>query len=184
METPPDAPGPPGDPETRGPAPPPPPAHAPGDLRAVWEVRRGRFHDDARAHTSRWVRGLYHVGGALSLAAGAVGLFLPVVPTTPFLLLAAACYLRASPRLYNALLSNRAVGPALYAWRSTRTVPPKVKVIAIAVVLVTFTTSIAFAVRPWWGRALMGAIGVALVVLLARLPTAPPHAAGEAERRA
>ena len=149
----------------------------PDPVRAAWERRRGHFAEDARTHTSPWVRGALAVAGVLLLALGLVGIVVPVLPTTPFVLLAAACFVRASPRLYDAVLSNGVVGPSVYAWRTTRTIPRRVRAIAIAVVVVTFASSIAFAVRPLWGRVLMGALGLALVTWIARIPTSP-RAAG------
>jgi len=146
-------------------------------VRAAWERRRGRFAADARAHTSPWVRGALVVAGALLLALGLIGIVVPVLPTTPFVLLAAACFVRASPRLYDAVLSNGVIGPSVYAWRTTRTIPRRVRGIAIGVVVVTFASSIAFAVRPLWGRLLMGALGLALVTWIARIPTTPRGAA-------
>jgi uncharacterized membrane protein YbaN (DUF454 family) len=53
---------------------------------------------------------LFVIAGTITLVLGAVGIILPVLPTTPFLLLAAICYMRGSQRLYNALLCNRFVG--------------------------------------------------------------------------
>jgi len=147
--------------------------------RTAWEARRGRFHAEARAHTSVWVRGALVVLGTVFLVTGVVGIFLPVLPTTPFVLAAAACYVRASPALYNAVLSNRVVGPAVYAWRTTRTIPRRVQRVAIAVVAVTFATSIAFAVRPLWARLAMAALGLGLAAWIARLPTTPRAGGGD-----
>ena len=55
-------------------------------------------------------RRLFVIAGTIALVLGVVGIILPVLPTTPFLLLAAICYMRGSQRLYNALLYNRFVG--------------------------------------------------------------------------
>ena len=55
-------------------------------------------------------RRLFVIAGTIALVLGVVGIILPVLPTTPFLLLAAICYMRGSQRLYNSLLRNRFVG--------------------------------------------------------------------------
>ena len=66
-----------------------------------------------------WVAGIV----VLSLACGLVGLFLPLLPTVPFVLLAAACFSRGSARLEAWLLAHRRCGPWVHAWRANRAVP-------------------------------------------------------------
>ena len=62
--------------------------------------------------------------GVLCTVLGAVGAFLPILPTTPFLLLAAACFVRSSPAFHRRLLANRVFGPSIAQWQHDRTVPP------------------------------------------------------------
>ena len=118
------------------------------------------------------VRSLLMLLGFLFTALGAVGAFLPVLPTTPFLLLAAACFMRSSPACHKRLLGNRAFGPFLLQWQRNRTIPREAKRKAYGLVVVTFTLSIALADVTWL-RAALGAIGVALIGFLAWLPTTP-----------
>src|SRR5688572_17649565 len=66
--------------------------------------------------------GLWATGTA-ALGLGFLGIFVPLLPTTPLLLLAAACYVRVSPRAYRWLLGNRLLGPLIHQWRAERTVP-------------------------------------------------------------
>ncbi|TNF22270.1 MAG: DUF454 domain-containing protein [Deltaproteobacteria bacterium] len=141
------------------------------ELRERWERRRGRFGEDARAHHSPLVRALYVAAGTVSLVTGVIGILVPVLPTTPFILVATACYVKASPRLYDKILSNRVVGFPVYTWQVNRTVPRRVRVVAVTVVLLTFSTTIAFAVKPLWARLLMAALGLGLATFLWRLPT-------------
>ena len=75
-------------------------------------------------------RVLFLVGGYLSLALGALGLFLPLVPTTPFLMLAAACFARSSKKLHAWLHENRLFGPILQDWERYGAIRPRVKVVA------------------------------------------------------
>jgi len=135
------------------------------------EERVGSDDDDA----SGLRRAAFLIAGVLFTVLAVVGVVLPLVPTTPFLLLAAACFARSSPRLYRWLLSNRTFGPYIRQWRRDRTIPQAAKHRAYFVIVVVFATSIALVGAPW-PRALLVVLGLALLVFLARLPTAEPRA--------
>lgn len=77
------------------------------------------------------------VFGSVALVLGIVGIFLPLLPTTPFLLLAAALYFRSSPRLYDWLLSHRHLGPYIRNFRENRAIPLRVKIVSVSLVWVT-----------------------------------------------
>lgn len=119
---------------------------------------------------SRPVRAAFAVIGTIALAFGLVGLVLPVLPTTPFLLLAAACYARASTRMYEWLLGQPALGSIVRRWRDTRSMAPGVKTRAILVVVVTFTASILL-VEALPVRVILVITGVVVAGLLSRIPT-------------
>lgn len=127
--------------------------------------------DVVREHASPVVRWLLLVAGTVCVALGLIGLFLPVLPTTPFMLLAAACYARASKRFYYWLLSNRTFGPMIYEWRKHRSIPYRTKMAAIGLMLVTLAISIVFFVEPAWLKAVLAALGLALAVWMYRLPS-------------
>ena len=114
-------------------------------------------------------------GLACTLLATA-GAFLPVLPTTPFLLLAAACFARSSPKLHQRLLDNRVFGPYLVQWQHDRTVPRKGKRQAYWVICVAFGISIGV-VDDNWLRALLVAIGAGLVSFILWLPDTEEGAA-------
>ena len=95
----------------------------------------------------------------------------PVLPTTPFLLLAAACYARGSQRSYDWLLANPAFGPLIREWQQHRAIPWRTKVTGIALMSVTLAASIVFFVETVWLKALLAAMGVALAMWLANVPS-------------
>jgi uncharacterized membrane protein YbaN (DUF454 family) len=80
--------------------------------------------------------------GFVSLALGGLGVILPGLPTTPFVLLAGACFVRASPALHGWLLSTRWAGPMLRDWQTHRSLPKRTKWLAIATMAVTISVSI------------------------------------------
>lgn len=69
--------------------------------------------------------------GSVSLVLGLAGVFLPIIPTTPFLLLSAACYMRSSEKAYARLLSHRRFGPLIRDYSENGTIPARTKVVAI-----------------------------------------------------
>lgn len=127
--------------------------------------------DPVREHDSPLVRGLLIVAGSLCVALGVLGIFLPLLPTTPFMLLAAACFARSSRRFHDWLLANRTFGPLIHEWRKHRSVPYRTKFTAIALMALTMGTSIVFFVQPLWLKLLIAAVGVTVSVWLYRLPS-------------
>jgi uncharacterized membrane protein YbaN (DUF454 family) len=84
------------------------------------------------------MRSVYLVLGFLFIALGFIGAFLPVLPTTPFLILATACFARSSPQLENWLLSHPRFGPSLRVWRERGAIPVKAKLLALAGISIGF----------------------------------------------
>ncbi len=133
-------------------------------------MKKHDYSAEMRKHSSLSVRLAFLALGTLFLALGVAGVFLPVLPTTPFMLLAAACYARASSRFYNWLLNNPAFGPTILEWRRYRSIPYKVKWTAIMLMGVTLGISIVFFV-PW--PALQVALGIFALLLGAYLYRIP-----------
>jgi hypothetical protein len=129
------------------------------------------FSHETDVHPSRTVRVALVVAGTGFVGLGVLGAFLPVLPTTPFMLLAAACYARASTRFYNGLLNNRLFGPTVREWRRHRSIPYRTKWTAIALMAITLTASIVFAVEDDRMQLALAAFGVMLAAWMARIPS-------------
>lgn len=117
------------------------------------------------------MRAAFFGAGVLSLGLGILGMFLPVLPTTPFVLLAAACFARSSDRFYGWLLAHRAFGPMVREWRTHRSIPYRTKLVAIVLMAASLSTSIVFFVRPAWLQAALAVFGVGLALWLYRIPS-------------
>ena len=82
--------------------------------------------------------------GTVSLALGIIGIFLPLLPTTPFLLLTAALYFRGSPRLYQWLLNHKCLGPYIRNFRENKAIPLRAKIISLLLMWGTMVYCILF----------------------------------------
>lgn len=82
--------------------------------------------------------------GCLSVALGVAGIFLPLMPTTPFLLLAAYLFARSSTRLYNWLLSHRLLGPYIRDYLTHRIIPMRIKVLSISLLWASILSCVFF----------------------------------------
>lgn len=102
--------------------------------------------------------------GSLSLVLGILGVFLPVLPTTPFLLLSAALYVRSSERLYNWLMQHRHLGPYIRNFRENRAIPLRVKIVSVSLVWATLLYCAVFVAWVWWMRLFFIAIAVGVSV--------------------
>ena len=119
-----------------------------------------------------WQRLLWLAAGALSLVAGVVGIFLPLLPTTPFLLLAAFCFSRGSTRCERWLVEHPRFGPMVRQWRAQRVIPLRAKQLAWTMMALGSTWA-AWVLPPRW--AWLPAVCCAAVALwMWRLPTGAP----------
>lgn len=131
-----------------------------------------------RADTPAPIRWLLISVGVSCVALGVVGVFVPLLPTTPFLLVAAACFIRSSDRLHQRLITHRTLGPYLRNYQEHRAITRRARIVA----LVTLWGTIGYAVlRPVDSlalRVLLLVIATAVTVHLVRLTTltdnAPP----------
>jgi uncharacterized membrane protein YbaN (DUF454 family) len=113
-------------------------------------------------------RNLLIAAGTTSTAIGIIGIFVPILPTTPFLLLAAACYMRSSERFYRWLVHNRVFGAYIRNYIEGRGIPVRVKIITLTLLWVGIGLSAAFATDILIIRIVLGiiAVGVTVHILL------------------
>jgi len=107
--------------------------------------------------------------GWLAMVLATLGAVLPLLPTTPFLLLAAWCFARSSPRFHHWLLYRSVFGRYLRHWQQHRAMPPGAKSRAIIFILLTFAFSL-WMVKILWVRLMLLAILCCLLVFMIRLP--------------
>ena len=107
---------------------------------------------------------IYVTAGSVSLVLGTLGIFLPLLPTTPFYLLTAWLYTRSSEKLYDKVMSNKCFGTIVRNFQENKSIPLKTKVIIIAMLWVTILLSSFLAVSVWWVRLLLFAIAAATTI--------------------
>lgn len=137
--------------------------------------------EDEDAIEERWVgrRLVYFALGWLFFALGVLGAVLPVLPTTPFMLLAAWGFSRSSRRFERWLLEHRWFGPGIKRWRAHRVVPTRVKWVSYSTMLVTFALSLASGRLSWWALGAQAALMGYGAWFLARLPSKVPEGSAE-----
>jgi uncharacterized protein len=118
-----------------------------------------------------WQRVLWLVAGGCSLLSGIVGIFLPLLPTTPFVLLAAFCFSRGSLRCEAWLLQHPRFGPMIQQWRAHRAIPLRAK--QLATVMMAFGSAWAWWVMPPRYGWLPALVCAAVAAWMWSLPTAP-----------
>lgn len=111
--------------------------------------------------------------GWICIVGGIVGIFLPLVPTVPFLLLAVACFARSSERFHTWLVEHDHLGPLIRDYLQGAGIPVRAKRMAIGMVWVSFPASTFLIARAWWLKLLLLATAVAITLYLCCLPTAP-----------
>ena len=117
------------------------------------------------------IRWLWIIAGSISLALGLIGIFLPLLPTTPFLLLTAACYARGSSRLHNWLLNNKMFGEYIRNYREGKGIPARSKVMALILLWLTIGFSIFYVIPILMLKIILLGIAIIVSMYIILLPT-------------
>lgn len=110
----------------------------------------------AAAAGPSWVRFLFWLGGVLFSGLGLLGVFLPVLPTTPFLIVAVGCFARSSPRLRQAILDHPRLGPPVQTWFEHKAISRRAKRLATIMILITGSITLYF-LPSWTTRGIVAA---------------------------
>ena len=116
----------------------------------------------------RWI---LIIAGTIFLGFGVIGIFLPILPTTPFLLLSAACYARSSQRFYNWLMNNKWFGNYIKNYHEGRGIPLKFKIFTISLLWITILTSIYFVINNYWIEIILIIIAIGVTTHIITIKT-------------
>jgi len=117
------------------------------------------------------LRAILIISGTIFLGLGLIGIFIPILPTTPFLLLCAACYARGSQRFYNWLMNNKWFGNYIKNYREGRGIPLKFKILTISLLWLTILTSIYFVINNFLIEMIIIIIAIGVTIHLLTIKT-------------
>ena len=103
---------------------------------------------------------MFIITGSTCLVLGIIGIFVPLLPTTPLLLLSAAAYLRGSERLYNWLINHKYLGTYICNFRKYKAIPLQAKILSVSLLWCTISYSIMFMSLSVWVKILLGCIAI------------------------
>lgn len=116
-------------------------------------------------------KAIFNIAGTISLGLGTVGIFLPVLPTTPFLLLSAACYYKGSERMHRWLPSNKLFGSYIRNYKEGKGLSQTAKIFTLFLLWITICISTFYAVNNYVIQVILFAIAIAVTIHIITLPT-------------
>ena len=128
---------------------------------------------------ARWA---WLTGGWLALGLGTVGIFLPVIPTTPFILVAAWCFSKGSERMHRWLLEHRRFGPMVRDWENHGVIRMRAKVLATAMMVPLVGYMVLFTDAPTWTKVVTVALALVGLGFIWSKPSRPAAQVGETGR--
>lgn len=124
--------------------------------------------------TARLMKMVLVACGSIAVALGVIGIFVPLMPTTVFLLLAAACYARSSDRFYRKLIENRWLGSYIRNSREGRGMTRRQKIVTLLSLWLGIGASMIWSVEAAWVRVILALIASGVTIHVARLKVAAP----------
>jgi len=109
--------------------------------------------------------------GSFFLIIGIIGIFIPILPTTPFLLLSAACYARGSEKFYNWLINNKWLGEYIKNYQKGRGIPLNIKILAISLLWITIVFSTIVVVSIYLIQIILIIIAIAVTIHILTIKT-------------
>ena len=116
-------------------------------------------------------KSLYIGLGIVAVILGIIGIFLPVLPTVPFLLLAAWCFERGSETLHNWIVTHKHLGPPIKEWKSHGVIRPRAKVLAVTLITLSFSYVLFYRQLMMPVRVFLGALGVSVIIFILTRPS-------------
>jgi uncharacterized membrane protein YbaN (DUF454 family) len=123
-----------------------------------------RAAENENVKTKKIINHLVFLGGFISLILGIIGIALPILPTTPFLLLASAAFAKSSKRFHRWLLNNKILGAYIKNYREGKGLPLKIKVITLSLLWITIIISILFLMHLFWVQIVLICIAAAVSI--------------------
>jgi len=117
---------------------------------------------------------IYITLGSIFLALGIIGIFVPLLPTTPFWLLTCWFYIRSSEKLYNRAMSNRYFGGYIRAYMVDKAIPLRSKIITLLIMWGSILFTVIFLIDYWWVRILLLLISAGVTWHILSFPTRKP----------
>jgi uncharacterized membrane protein YbaN (DUF454 family) len=123
------------------------------------------------SRTVRLKKAFFTIFGTIFLVLGAIGIVVPILPTTPFLLLSAACYLKGSERMYRWLLDNKLFGTCIKNYKDGKGISAKGKIFTLSLLWITILYSGFFLVASAIIQVVLLAVCIGVTIHLVRIPT-------------
>lgn len=130
--------------------------------------RKSKQKDKTSNQLLKWI---LITAGTIFVGIGIIGIFIPILPTTPFLLLAAACYARSSKKFYEWLINNKLIGTYIKNYREGKGVPLKIKIFTVFLLWITILFSVFFILLISWIKIILIIIAIGVTIHILTIKT-------------